>query len=477
MRWGPFVAVGLGVLTINGCSRSVPEEYGPPPPNMGARAAPPELAGGPPPPPGVAASPMSVQSRPLPPLATMAPIPNPPERSGPRARYTAAQPPGSVSNPARPVVVVAMRPIPNPEDLSPAERRRVYDPGRAYRLPRAHAQAAAPRRTVHHAQAAAGHAPPAPMTATPARPMAKAPVRPAPAAKPPVLAQAPAPKVIAPKPAAAKPVAPAPMAAAPVKPSPKPSAAQARLDQLKAAVGGVVARDSALTVAPEIVAGKAGIVSLSLPATLKDTLKAEAAKLGLTKAARKAEVEATLSGEGYAITPNGKQSAALKAGEAARFDWQVAPAAGAQGPLKADVDAVLAGQGKRQILSLASIQSAFAPPALQAEKKHGFKFKMPHLPGLPFFGSKAERAGPPPAPQADSAPPALSAKPLLHDRTLPVVGRVSGRAQAAVALAALAVLILALVSRSVAGNRKVAERRRRYRTFQPMAMEERPTEA
>lgn len=522
-RVSALVAAGFGLMALNGCSRSPPEEYGaPPPPNMNTRGPPPELAGGPPPPAGMAPPPMAVESGALPPVdGGMAPVPNPP---GARAEAgPPLPPPGYVPNPSfappppgsaqsyasGPVEVVAMRPIPNPEDLSPAERRRVYGPGRNYsvapapvqRSARSEDYSPAPRRPAPRRQASSSYTPPPMIRPEPARPVARAPARPAPVARPPAarpaapMAQAPA--VRPPVAKALPPSAAARQAAAPVKPEPvspsvaakrpvptpppgagQPTTAQGKLGQLQAAVGGAVARGATLTVGPEIAKGQPGQVSLSLPATLMETLKAEAAKLGLSRPARKAEVEATLTGDGYTVTPNGRQSAALKAGEAARFDWQVAPSAQSTGPLQADVNAVLAGQGKRQTLTLASIQSAVAATALEAEKKSGFEFKMPRLPNLPFFGKKdsADAAGPPPAPDVVGAPPVAGGQPMLRERTLPVVGRVSGRTQAAMVLAALAVLILALVSRNMAGNRRLAERRRRYRTYQPMGMEERPAE-
>ena len=398
-----------------------------------------------------------------------------------------------------------MRPIPNPEDMSAAERAAVYGPRRAAAPARAYAEPRPARRTQpRRREAASSYAPPPMIRAEPVRPAARpAPVAKAPApkaaapkaaaAKAPVPAAKPVPMAKAPAPAAPKPAAPKAPAVAANKPVPtppaaaaaqKPSAAQGKLGQLQTAVGGAVARGAALTVGPEIAQGKPGQVSLSLPASLLDTLKAEAAKLGLTREARKAEVKATLSGDGYAVTPNGQQTAALKAGEAVRFDWQVAPGAQAKGPLTADVDAVLTGRAKPQTLSLASIQSAVAVAADAAKPKSGFKF--PTLPdfgkNLPNFGKdlpnlgnnkSAEAPGAPP--EADAAGDTTGPQPLLRDRTLPVVGKVSGRTQGAALLVVLAVVILSAVSSNMSKRRRLAERRRRYRTFQPL--DERPVEA
>ena len=99
-------------------------------------------------------------------------------------------------------------------------------------------------------------------------------------------------------------------------------------------------------------------VVLTLPPTLFDMIRREAGKLGLGRAARVGEVSATLSGQGYEITPNGPQTARLKSGEAASFQWQVKPGAGDLGPLRAQIDVALRGQRTPVAFPLGTITKA-----------------------------------------------------------------------------------------------------------------------
>lgn len=406
--WLAALASGVALAALGGCSPSAPEEQAPPPPAV-PHAPPPPLAGGPP---------VEMRGHDLPP------------------------------------VVVSMAPIPNPEDLAPGDRRRIYGPGRytthggeARGYDRAPSYGPVAH-VVHHA---------GPVRIAPvARTVVSHPI-----AAPKSVKLAPAPVVVAPKPVpVVAPVAP------PSKPLPK-------LTQLQNAVGQSVVQGSSLSVSPEVTQGKPGGVSLSLPANLLDMIRDQAAKFGFKKAARKADVSATLSGQGYAITPNGKQTAALKAGEATKFSWQVTPGQDASGPLKAQVDASLKGQGEPKMLSLATLQSAvIAAPAVVEKAASGL-----HLPNLHFpdFGALFGAKPAAPASTADATPAAAAAAPEaastspLHDRTLPIVGHVTVRAQVAAFLAFLAVLILLLIQRNMAEQRKAAQRRR-FRTYQPTDM-------
>lgn len=370
--WMAVLAAGTAYATLAACSPSAPAETAPPPPPQ--QSAPPPLAGGPP-------------------VTQHAPAPT----------------------------VVTMAPIANPEDLSPAERRRIYG-----------------RHGVAHHAWRIGHGP--------------------------VAAPAPAPVHVAAAPPVAKPV---------------PAAPPTKLVQLQAAVGQAVVQGSNLAVSPDIAQGKPGGVALTLPANLWDVLRAQAEKFGFKRAARHADVSATLSGDGYAVTPNGSQSQALKAGQAARFAWQVTPGQKASGPLRAEVSAELKGQGASKLLSLATLQSAVAQVTAQAQAaQNGL-----HLPSLSeffakLFGHKSDTAAAP-APAAATTPaaapaPADASQSPLHDRTLPIIGHVTVRAQIAAFLAFLAVLILLLIQRNMAEQRRAAERRR-FRTmntaYQPMEME------
>ena len=392
-HWLTALAAGAACAALAGCSPSAPQEEAPPPPAQ--QAPPPPLAGGPP------------------------------------AKHMQAPQP----------TVVTMAPIPNPGDLSPQERRRIYGPGHhhAWRIQHGHVLA--------HTAGPVHAALPAPVVAA------------APVAKP---------------------------VAAPAAPVVNPPS---KLVQLQNAVGPVVAQGSNLAVSPDIAQGKPGGVALTLPPNLLDMLRAEAEKFGFKRAARHADVAATLSGDGYAVTPPGPQTQALKSGQAAHFAWQVTPGQSATGPLRAEVSASLKGQGAPKLLSLATLQSAVAQAGAQAQSAATGL----HLPSLSDFlarllGQKpatapaAPEAAPAPAPAASTPAPApADANGLqspLHDRTLPIVGHVTVRAQIAAFLAFLAVLILLLIQRNMAEQRRSAERRR-FRTmntaYQPMDMDSEPS--
>lgn len=325
------------------------------------------------------------------------------------------------------VLVTAMAPVANPEDMSARERRMVY--GARY-APRAHVSSGT--RARHPVVAQTYSAPAKPRPAVAAKPAVVA-ARPVTAAAPKVVEQAkPAP---APKPAPA--LAKAPQPSFPATGLAVP--ADAKLAKLQTAVGGEVAAGSKLTVPEAVTKGQAGQVSLSLPQTLLATIQREAAKLGLTKAAKKAEVTATLSGAGYEITPNGPQTAKLKTGEGAAFNWQVKPGAGERGPLKADIDARLAGIKPPMTFSLASIEQALAAMMPQAPaKKKGFDVS-----GLL---SKLTIPG-------------------MKDVAVPGVGRVPSNKVVAGALVLAALALLIALARGVSENRRRAERRRKFRTM------------
>jgi hypothetical protein len=365
--------------------------------------------------------------------ATMAPIPNPADLTrAERVRYYGhrydhlPEPKGGTAKaaaPSYPLIVrrradgsleISMRPIANPEDMSAAERRRVY--GNRY----------APRPTVGWSPRRLWRADAAP------KPVA----RPAPAAK-----AAPAPKVAVAKPAAPLKTAPvvAPAAIAPAaKPAPKPTPAE----QLSAAVRPEVMKGAVLTVPEGLAKGEESKVSLALPANLMDVIKREAAKLGLGKAAKKAEVSANLTGEGYEITPSGAQTQALKAGEAARFDWNVKPGAGDKAPLKATVDGTLTGDKKATTtFSLASLEQAVAPVVEDAKAAaKGFKFPSLSLKSLAIPGMKPV--------------------------TLPGVGQVQSEKLVGAGLALLALLLVVAMARNASAARARSERRRKFRTMQ-----------
>ncbi|MCI3133745.1 hypothetical protein [Phenylobacterium aquaticum] len=292
---------------------------------------------------------------------------------GPGGSRAQAPPPASTSNPkylmrlvtyrrADGVLVTAMRPVKNPEDMTAAERRQVY--GTRY-APRAYVGG-------HSRDYAVAQAAPAKPTARPVAVAKPAPVMAAAKPAPQVMAAKPLPPVTppaAPQTVVSEVAKPAPVVTAAMTPPPGglPTPENPKLAALQTAVGGEVAAGSKLTVPEALAQGQTAQVSLSLPQTLLAMIQREAGKLGLGKAAKKADVTATLSGEGYEITPNGPQTAKLKLGEAPSFNWQVKPGAGEKGPLKADVDASLKGLKLPMNFSLASLEqavkAALPPPA------------------------------------------------------------------------------------------------------------------
>lgn len=338
---------------------------------------------------GCGADPDNAPLPPPPPPAESYAPPPPADLSGgppaaPRGPYQDGLAGGPAAGPAAPVVT-AMVPIANPEDLPEAERHRIY--GDRYDGQVRHGRREAHRRP--HRQVAE------PIAAAPQQSRAAAP-----AAKPPQTARStPAPA------AAAKPASPA-------------------VARLQAAVGPTVASGSTLTLAAPLSQRQPGAVSLTLPQTLFDLLRQQAAKLGLDRNARLVDITAILKGDGYDITPNGAQTVRLKAGEAPSFQWQVKPGAGALGPLRAEIGAVLRGQVKSLTLPLASIEK--------------------------------------PAPAAQDAQAATGPQP---DRLIdvPGVGKVPAQSLLGAGLIVLAVLLLIALARN-ASEAKEAMRRRRTTT-------------
>lgn len=431
-RLAAFAAASGAVLALSACGVASPGADAPPPPPQ-AYTPPPaassQLAGGPPPARGLAGGPRKPGRG-----ATMAPIPNPEDMSpADRARiyphYRGGSGHAAVSH--KPLrtwtradgrTVVAMSPVANPEDMSPRERRKVY--GRRYD------PAPAPHAAVQPRPHVVAAAPAKPATVAAPKPVAVAP-KPAP-----VITPAPAkPAAVAAAPVAAAAAAVAP--AAPAKPALDP-----KLAKLQAAVGPAAVNGATLTVADSVTQGSPGKVTLTLAPDLFDIIKREAAKLGLTKAAKKTDVTATLTGDGYTVQPNGAQTAHLKSGEAAKFDWLVTPGAGEKGPLTASVDASLNGAGKPQTFSLATIQRAIAPPAApEAPKAKRSAFELPDVLSIP--GMKTVN--------------------------LPGVGAVPSKNVVTAVIALIIVLLLIMVAR---GNNAAREREERRRKFRALSSEE-----
>lgn len=402
-------STAVGVLLLAGCSAGDQPDAPPPPPRSDyqADAGAPDLMGAAPPPnasqaqdgllggPVAAAGDTSVSSRPLPP---------PPAYNS--HLKTWRRPDGTL--------VTAMRPIPNPK-------------GSTARAP-AHAK---PR-------AYASHRPAAPVTHPVAKPAPKPAV--AAAAKPPIVAKPGTPKTVTPTPApvqAAKPVLPAKpltkppvVAAAPAAPA---AAAQpaTKLEKLQAVVAPAATNGAVLAAGESLSKNQPGQVTLSLPATLGDLIRQEAAKLGLKKAARKTSAYAELSGDGYEVTPNGRQTAAVKPGEPTTFAWQVKPGPDAKGQLKSDFGLELNGAKQPQGFALGTISKRVAAAPEQVKKGLG-----------------------------DLDLGALNGK-----ISLPGLGEAPLKTVLGAALVLLALIILVGVSRNAAASRRRAERQRKYRTM------------
>lgn len=433
-RWGRLAACMTSsavVLVLNGCGAQPDDGYSTPPPSSYGSTPQADLSGGPTPPTrrraavddsGLAGGPAASSQT----YAGMAPVANPADMPYDQCMkiYGPGKCGGAPRGGARPAQVAygepaprysgapgTMAPIANPEDMSPAERRRVY-PGRY-----AARAATAPARRRYAPPAYAP--PPAPSYAAAAKPAQTTAYAPPPAPTP------------APKPAQSY--------AQATPPAPPPSAPMTPGDKLSTAVKAEAVKGATLTVPDALSKGQAAKVTLTLPQDLMGIIQREAAKLGLTRQARKAEVSATLTGQGYEIDPSGKQTKPLKAGEATSFDWQVKPGAGAKSPLRADVDGALTGKGQPVTFSLGSLEQAIAGTVDKA-KTAAKGFTWPHFsldslnwPGMPTLDMGGVKAK-------------------------------TGNITAGL-LALLALLIGLGVARSAGASRARAERRRKFRTM------------
>lgn len=444
VRLAACAASGAAFLALTGCGGAAPDDgyAGPPPSGYDRGAAAPTLMGSAPAKPatdGLAGGPRA--------FTGMAPIPNPGDLSKadrirfyghkydylpePKGRTLAA----STGAPRFQLITrrksdgtlqISMRPIANPEDMTAAERRRVY--GNRY-APRA--VAATPRRSWRTAPAAT------PVVKPVVKPVVVAKASPAPAVKP------------APKPAAAAPLAPAAPASviAPAAPAaPKLNPAQ----QLQAAVSPAINRGAALSVPADLKAGKEADVVLSLPGDLLAMVQEQAAKLGLGKAAKKVDAYAKLQGQGYEINPPGQQTAPVAAGKPTTFSWKVKPTAAEKAPLRADYGLELKGAKPTTAFSVGSAEEFVAAPVEAAkDAAKGFKWpslKMPSLKALAF--------------------------PWVPEYSLPGVGKVARENTVGGALALLALILLVILANSANANRARNERRRKFRTMQDYGVNE-----
>lgn len=409
VRMAALATTALSVLALAGCGVREPVDAGPPVEQAGYGATTtPDLMGAPP----AAESKDGLLGGPVQSGTTQA--------AAPRPLPITTHPHFKTWRRADGTLVTAMAPIPNPKEK---------------------------RRAVRYAPRAASGAAHRPHLAPP---VAKAAPKPAPkpaivaAAKPaPVIkaAPAPAPKAVVPAPAPLKPLAAAkpvaPLAKAPTPVVTPPAKPPTKVEKLQAAIAPEATKGSVLAAGESLAQGKEGQVTLSLPATLGDMIKAQAAKLGLVKPAKKASAYANLEGQGYEITPNGKQTAVIKPGEAPTFAWQVKPTPEAKGQLKSEFGVELNGAKPAQSFSLGTILKQVGP--VQDKVKTVAKgFKLPFA--LPNLGG-------------------------FDDVDMPLVGKVPAKSVLGGALVLLALLILVIISRSASASRSREERRRKFRTL------------
>jgi hypothetical protein len=214
-----------------------------------------------------------------------------------------------------------------------------------------------------------------------------------------------------------------------------PATPQTRLTQFAAALGPDLAA-AKLNVPASVVAGKPGVVSLTLPSTFLDRIRAEAARHSLTQEAQTTDIRAMLGGAGSAVVPNGVQSARLKLGEAASFNWQVTPSSQTPGPLTAEVSAALKGGATAETVPLGQVTSPSTA-----------------------IGGPASKA-------SDGAPDSTSDKAAAGNGASPQTGLFI--------LVSLGLVVLALVlamSARVRKERRLAEQRRKARALEEVEAE------
>jgi hypothetical protein len=141
----------------------------------------------------------------------------------------------------------------------------------------------------------------------------------------------------------------------PTAPTPAPTDdRQAKIAALQTALTQQVAKVAVLKAPSRFTPNQDADVSLVLPANFAEIVRKEAAKQGLTDAAASVNLDAVLSGPGFAVHPEEPASLPLKVGQPTEFHWTVSAQPGAKG-LHADLGAELTGAGAEKI-SLGTIQ-------------------------------------------------------------------------------------------------------------------------
>ncbi|MEW6595963.1 MAG: hypothetical protein AB1429_00525 [Pseudomonadota bacterium] len=141
----------------------------------------------------------------------------------------------------------------------------------------------------------------------------------------------------------------------PTAPTPAPTDdRQAKVAALQSALTQQVAKVAVLKAPSRFTPNQDADVSLVLPANFAEIVRKEAGKQGLSDAAASVNLNAVLSGDGFAVHPEEPASLPLKVGQPTEFHWTVSAQPGAKG-LHADLGAELAGAGAEKI-SLGAIQ-------------------------------------------------------------------------------------------------------------------------
>ena len=238
-----------------------------------------------------------------------------------------------------------------------------------------------------------------------------------------------------------------------------------QLGQLTIAVAEVM-KAAKLDLPPALPTGAAGKVVLTLPPELLARAQSQAAQVGLHSAARKVFVTAKLAGQGYGVTPNVEQTARLEAGEPTVFSWDVTPSATPGGVLTADMTGSLQGDAENKTFALGAVtaQIAVAGQAaptinpIQAPASTPMQLKLPDLGHLDFGALRLP----------DLSRLHLQALAIPGHPTLAIPGLGQVASYKVVALGALALIVILLISimRSANARRERAERRRRFHSFE-----------
>ena len=278
--------------------------------------------------------------------------------------------------------------------------------------------------------------------------------------------------------------APSPSSAAAVPANAAVASAQSPQDQLAAALAADM-QDVRLQVSSaDLDAGKPAKTSVVLPRGLLARIRAEAGKLNLDKAADKVAVRARLSGDGYDIAPNDKESARLT-GRATGFHWKVKRSAGAAAaaPLNVHLTGVLHGDGPSKSFVLADLTLGAAPATTVTAPAPAAVVPAPIVAtptSLPAHGRSAHRRHEARAPHEHGlsrlklpsfsfSAPDLGGVKIAGHRLADLVqldGMPPQKLAIGAGLLALAVLLWA-VALGAAKRKARDERRRRFRTFEP----------